>query len=211
MVPVDEGVATSRYSRRGFLKRAGVGAGSVAVGGGIMGAFSRPVQAQPARSLFAATNAQTFGRLFPKLKAFSPVSDGVTKQLLALGAQGGLLDAQDPLGAGPIALLTNPALSVNNPDNPTHTAGTTFMGQFIDHDITFDTSSKLGVTTDPLTSPNGRTPALDLDSVYGNGPSAALRSTTRPMPRSSRLRPQVPSRTEHRASRIFRGSVTARP
>src|SRR5690348_9126098 len=170
MVPVDEGVATSRYSRRGFLKRAGVGAGSVAVGGGIMGAFSRPVQAQPARSLFAATSAQTFGRLFPKLKAFSPVSDGVTKQLLALGAQGGLLDARDPLGAGPVALLTNPALSVNNPDNPTHTAGTTFMGQFIDHDITFDTSSKLAVPTEPTTTRNFRSPSFDLDSVYGGGP-----------------------------------------
>ncbi|HZT85980.1 MAG TPA: heme peroxidase family protein [Gaiellaceae bacterium] len=80
------------------------------------------------------------------------------------------MDAKDDLSQGPIALITNPDLSKNNPDNPTHTAGTTFMGQFIDHDITFDTSSKLGVTTDPFTSPNGRTPALDLDSVYGDGP-----------------------------------------
>jgi hypothetical protein len=34
---------------------------------------------------------------------------------------------------------------VNNPNNPTHTAGTTFFGQFLDHDITFDASSPLGV------------------------------------------------------------------
>jgi len=58
-------------------------------------------------------------------------------------AQGGLLDAQDDLSAGPIALITNPALSANNPDNPSRTAGTTFFGQFVDHDITFDTSSTL--------------------------------------------------------------------
>jgi hypothetical protein len=170
MSAVNEGAPTSRYSRRGFLKRASAGAGAVALGGGVAGAFSRPVQARPARSLFASTSAQTFGRLFPDLKAFAPVSDGVTKSLLAVGAQGGLLDAQDQLSAGPVNLITNPALSVNNPDNPTHTAGTTFMGQFIDHDITFDTSSTLGITTDPFTSPNGRTPSLDLDSVYGSGP-----------------------------------------
>jgi hypothetical protein len=71
---------------------------------------------------------------------------------------------------------------VNNPDNPTHTAGTTFVGQFIDHDVTFDTSSTLGVPTEPLTSPNGRTPSLDLDSVYGGGPvaSPALYDPKRP-------------------------------
>jgi Animal haem peroxidase len=44
------------------------------------------------------------------------------------------------------------------------------VGQFIDHDITFDTSSAMGVPTDPGSSPNARTPSLDLDSVYGTGP-----------------------------------------
>ncbi|MGN6432131.1 MAG: peroxidase family protein [Gaiellaceae bacterium] len=182
MSTVDEGNERSRYSRRGFLKRAGAGAGALALGGGVAGAFSRPVQASQARSLFASTGTQTFGRLFPNLEAFAPVSNGVTKSLLALGAQGGLLDANDQLSAGPINLITNPALSVNNPDNPTHTAGTTFMGQFIDHDTTFDTTSKLGVTTDPFTAPNARTASLDLDSVYGNGPSgsAALYNSSDP-------------------------------
>ena len=50
------------------------------------------------------------------------------------------------------------------------TAGSTFVGQFIDHDITFDQTSQLGVPQNPLTSPNTRTPALDLDSVFGGGP-----------------------------------------
>jgi Animal haem peroxidase len=163
----------SRYSRRSFLVRAGVGAGAVAAGGGVSGVFGAPVLGAPARSRFVSTDAQHFGRIFPNLSAFAPANNGVTRNLLALGAQGGVLDAQDQLSAGPVALITNPALSVNNPDNPTHTAGTTFMGQFIDHDITFDTSSKLGVPTDPLTSSNGRTPSLDLDSVYGAGPVAS--------------------------------------
>jgi hypothetical protein len=66
----------------------------------------------------------------------------------------------------------NPALSADNPNNATHTAGTTFMGQFLDHDMTFDLSSRLAVVTEPLTAPNERTPGFDLDSVYGGGPLA---------------------------------------
>ena len=50
------------------------------------------------------------------------------------------------------------------------TAGSTFVGQFTDHDITFDQTSALGVPQNPLISPNTRTPALDLDSVFGGGP-----------------------------------------
>jgi hypothetical protein len=173
MSTADEPKQPSRYSRRGFIVRAGVGAGAVAVGGGISGAFARPVEASAARSRFVSTSPQHFGRIFPGLNPFAPAAKGVTKSLLALGAQGGVLDAQDPLGAGPVQLITNPALSADNPDNPTHTAGTTFFGQFIDHDITFDTSSTLGMPTEPLTSPNGRTPSLDLDSVYGGGPTAS--------------------------------------
>ena len=60
------------------------------------------------------------------------------------------------------------------------TAGTTFLGQFLDHDMTFDTTSPLGVPTDPEASPNARTPALDLDSVYGGGPTASPQLYDRP-------------------------------
>jgi hypothetical protein len=81
-----------------------------------------------------------------------------------------------PPGPGSDALIrgerqptsTNPYGT--NPDNPTMTAGSTFVGQFTDHDITFDQTSHLGVSQNPLTSPNARTPALDLDSVFGGGP-----------------------------------------
>jgi hypothetical protein len=173
MTTVGDHKEPSRYTRRRFLTRAGVGAGAVAFGGGISGAFARPVEAAAARSRFVSTSPQHFGRIFPDLQPFAPASHGVNKSLIALGAQGGILDAKDELSAGPIQLITDPALSANNPDNPTHTAGTTFFGQFIDHDITFDTSSTLGTPTDPSTSPNARTPSLDLDSVYGGGPAAS--------------------------------------
>jgi hypothetical protein len=72
-------------------------------------------------------------------------------------------------------LITDPSLSVNNPNNPTHTAGTTFFGQFVDHDMTFDTTSQPGVPTDPVATANERTPSLDLDTVYGGGPVTSPR------------------------------------
>jgi Animal haem peroxidase len=49
-------------------------------------------------------------------------------------------------------------------------AGFTYLGQFIDHDITFDPTSVHDQLEDPLALENFRTPRLDLDSVYGSGP-----------------------------------------
>jgi hypothetical protein len=49
-------------------------------------------------------------------------------------------------------------------------AGYTYVGQFIDHDITFDPTSKLGRDNDPAALVDFRTPRFDLDSVYGSGP-----------------------------------------
>jgi hypothetical protein len=171
MSTVDEGQTSSRYSRRGLLKRAGVGAGAVAVSGGI-GAAIAP-RAVAARSATVSTSPTTFGRIFPSLPPFAAATDAVRAALADLGKPGGLLDANDDLSKGPVLLITDLSLSANNPNNPTHTAGTTFFGQFVDHDITFDTTSRLGVTTDPAVSPNSRTPSLDLDSVYGEGPVAS--------------------------------------
>ena len=51
------------------------------------------------------------------------------------------------------------------------TAGITFFGQFIDHDLTLDTLPQPDSSVDPTTLVNGRTFAFDLDSVYGGGPS----------------------------------------
>jgi hypothetical protein len=50
-------------------------------------------------------------------------------------------------------------------------AGFTYFGQFVDHDVTFDVSSTLDTETDANTLNNMRSPALDLDSVYGRGPA----------------------------------------
>jgi hypothetical protein len=47
----------------------------------------------------------------------------------------------------------------------------TYLGQFIDHDITFDPMTTLIKHSDPDALTDFRTPALDLDNVYGRGPN----------------------------------------
>ena len=46
----------------------------------------------------------------------------------------------------------------------------TYFGQFVDHDITFDPVSLLTKSQDPDGLVDFRTPALDLDNIYGRGP-----------------------------------------
>jgi hypothetical protein len=51
-------------------------------------------------------------------------------------------------------------------------AGFTYLGQFIDHDLTFDkTSVMLGQNVSPAQLLQARSPSLDLDSLYGAGPA----------------------------------------
>ncbi|MCM6775260.1 heme peroxidase family protein [Nocardia sp. CDC159] len=72
-----------------------------------------------------------------------------------------------------IALAAAITADVPQPDSagPPIPAGFTYLGQFVDHDLTMDrTATQLGedVTVEELLQ--GRSPALDLDSLYGRGP-----------------------------------------
>jgi len=96
------------------------------------------------------TRASSFGRMFPDL----PPLNSQTPQQLADLAQTQL----DPN-----------ADSENNQD-PEMTSIYTYFGQFVDHDLTLDTSPSPTTTVDPTTLKNGRTFKFDLDSVYGGGP-----------------------------------------
>jgi hypothetical protein len=101
-----------------------------------------------------------FGRMFAGLPRYAP--DPL--QLMRLGAVGGPMDAQD----------VGPGANPRNPDHPGGLdAGYTFLGQFVDHDITFDPTSSLERQVDPEAVANFRTPSLELDSVYGAGPGAS--------------------------------------
>ena len=89
-----------------------------------------------------------FGRMFGALTAFEPDTD----LLEDLGKPDG------PMQEGP-----------NAEDNDQIPAGFTYLGQFIDHDITFDPVSNIAKMNDPDSLHNFRTPRFDLDSVYGLG------------------------------------------
>jgi hypothetical protein len=91
-----------------------------------------------------------FCRLFKKPDGFPQPDDA---KLIALG-----LALDDPFmpGAG----------------DSTIPAGFTYLGQFVDHDITFDRTQGIpSGSLDPADIEQGRSPALDLDSVYGRGPT----------------------------------------
>jgi hypothetical protein len=166
------GNRTTSITRRRFLN----GLGMAALAAGMPGVVGARAAETPGGRRHFVIREDRFGRIFSNLPSFDHRIDGRARDaliaaLLDIGKPGGMLDAKDDLGRGPVDLLVDPALSLNNPNNPTMTAGATFMGQFMDHDMTFDLSSRLGVPTDPASSANSRTPAFDLDSVYGAGPA----------------------------------------
>lgn len=130
-----------------------------------------PVDIVPPRSKYY--DSGRFGRMFGKLPPFSSDTPEVRAALLEIGKPKGIMDARDKLTAGPVTLITDPALSNANRNSTTHVAGDTFLGQFIDHDITFDPTSSLDRQVDPEQVSNFRTPSLGLDNVYGSGPNAS--------------------------------------
>jgi len=104
--------------------------------------------------LLAAPNAEavppgTFTRMFPKLAAFNSPSDQQVADL-----------AQTMLDTGGATT-----------DNSRVPAGTTFLGQFIDHDMTLDTEPSPIAPVNIKHLDNDRNANFDLDSVYGDGPS----------------------------------------
>src|SRR5207249_2415770 len=64
-----------------------------------------------------------------------------------------------------------PETEVDDEENQGISAGHTYLGQFIDHDLTFDPASSLQKADDPDALVDFRTPRFDLDCVYGRGPS----------------------------------------
>ncbi|SEM16297.1 Animal haem peroxidase [Bosea lupini] len=87
------------------------------------------------------------------------------------GLFGYIFPSLRPLTATPEALdaLAAAMRTTDVIDNPALPAGLTYLAQFIDHDITLDLTSIGEQDSDPAAKENFRTPALDLDSVYGFG------------------------------------------
>src|SRR5437773_1731108 len=109
-----------------------------------------------------------FGRMFRSL----PSAEWPKKALLDLGlamtADPEHLDADK--NAPTAAFEADDKRIQDDEENVAIAAGYTYLGQFIDHDITFDPASSLQQQNDPDALEDFRTPRLDLDSLYGRGP-----------------------------------------
>jgi hypothetical protein len=111
--------------------------------------------ARDPRGIHVATGANRgrearFGLMFKHLPAFEPPDP----LLRSLAAQMGEPNSQNPFDL----------------DNPRITAGFTFLGQFIDHDMTLDRTPLGEQNDDPHGVTNFRSPLFDLESMYGGGP-----------------------------------------
>jgi hypothetical protein len=74
--------------------------------------------------------------------------------------------------AAKMTSVPDPADPKDGPDNEESgiPSAYTYLGQFIDHDLTFDPASSLQKQNDPDALVDFRTPRFDLDNVYGRGP-----------------------------------------
>ena len=109
-----------------------------------------------------------FGRLFRSL----PAAEWPKDALLELGRKmtsDPEVDERDP--RLPSASPETDKRVQDDEENAGIPSGYTYLGQFIDHDITFDPASSLQQHNDPNALVDFRTPSLDLDSLYGHGPA----------------------------------------
>ncbi len=98
-----------------------------------------------------------FGRMFRTL----PPAHDFTEDLMTLLGTAMTADPDDP---------PTPETEADDEENPGISAGYTYLGQFIDHDLTFDPASSLQKQNDPDALVDYRTPRFDLDNIYGRGP-----------------------------------------
>jgi hypothetical protein len=117
---------------------------------------------KPLRGLMSTPKSSSFQGRFGRMFRFLPAAtygktDAASREaLMTLGAA--MTSSFDPPKDGFDAEESGiPALY-------------TYFGQFVDHDITFDPMTTLIQHSDPDALTDFRTPALDLDNVYGRGP-----------------------------------------
>ena len=161
-----------RPTRRQMLSRAAAAVGTGVAAQALPGALDSAAAAAPVNrpwghavgdprgSDIAVTSGRgaeaRFGLMFKKLPAFAPPDD------LLLGLATQMTDPREP--------GTDPSTS-DEFDNFAVPAGFTFLGQFIDHDMTRDTTPLTQQQADPKGLKNFDTPVFDLGSVYGAGPA----------------------------------------
>jgi hypothetical protein len=158
--PVEPSSHDGRFSRRGFLAGAAALSAGAVVGSRLPGVAHAEVggsglHGAQLRGMFLTSKDRLaegrFGTMFKRLPAYAPSDTLLT----------GLAQTMVEPDASDAFLNTSPRLF----------AGFTFIGQFIDHDITLDTTPLDLQQADPDATVNFRTPRYDLDVLYGRGPA----------------------------------------
>jgi hypothetical protein len=150
------GAVAAAVGGRAFFTPGDAAAGETSSAAGAGVAADKPWKhavGDPRGSDIAVTSGRykeaRFGVMFKNLDGFSP-PDALLRDLAA--------QMGEPTGA-----------TLDNPDIP---AGDTFLGQFIDHDMTLDLTAMPAQQMDPKGLINFDSPYFDLASVYGRGPAA---------------------------------------
>jgi Animal haem peroxidase len=127
----------------------------------ITSGVQRAVASSSDQALLACTRVPSrFGRMFNTLPAASWLAADVDLLANRVMAE----EETEPTPEG----------QADDEENNDIDAGFTYVGQLIDHDLTLDPRpDDLTTPTDPYSLQNFRTPAFDLDSVYGAGPSGS--------------------------------------
>jgi hypothetical protein len=106
-------------------------------------------------AVFGRAKEARFGTMFKDLPAFAP-DDALLSSLAA-----SMTEARD----------VSDDIVPDGLDNVAMPSGYVYLGQFIDHDMTRDTTPLTTRNNDPHALTNFDTPKFDLGSVYGQGPA----------------------------------------
>ena len=121
--------------------------GYFVVGEGLLGSPEAPPGTAMAMSMEADLRAFRFSRMGPKGKQLGDPARRLIGRAMTIDHDAKKLDSTVP-------------------------SGFTYLGQFLDHDLTFDKSRLRDDQSVPVADLiAGRSPSLDLDSLYGLGPT----------------------------------------
>jgi hypothetical protein len=121
--------------------------GYYVVGEGLLGTPEAPAGTARAMSMEADLRAFRFSRMGPKGRQLGEPARRLIGRAMTVDRDARKLDSTVP-------------------------AGFTYLGQFLDHDLTFDRSRLRDAQSVPVSDLiAGRSPSLDLDSLYGLGPT----------------------------------------
>jgi hypothetical protein len=140
-------------------------------------------KAQPLPAMSAVNRpASDYTRLFPALPSAQFASEDLKRlamgdgaELIGMSAEPEVLKQKDgkPLrdAQGHLVITATPENEADDEENFGMSAGYSYLGQFIDHDLTLNPIEHFGPLASSTPTNNLRTASFDLDCVYGRGPA----------------------------------------